>query len=271
MNFRRCFLAVVALAFGTMSQAADVQQVVFKSEALSLDKKMTVLVPDSYAAGDKKYPVVLFLHGYGGGPGGWAKHSTLAAEVDKYGIIAVCTDGTRDSWYFDSPLVESNKYETFIFKDVVTYIDGNYRTYAKNTKRGITGLSMGGHGAMFVGLRHPEVFGTICSMSGGLDIRPFPNNWNLKHWLGDIKEHSGNWDKYTAINQLSPKTASKQNFLFDCGTEDFFIGVNRAMHKKMQKLKIKHIYEEYPGSHNWKYWKLAVIRHMAFFKKSFDL
>jgi len=261
--------SLVCLVLSVSVHAAQVKEVTFKSETLDLDKKVTVVLPDAYETDTaKRYPTAYFLDGFAGSHVRWPKETPVNDLVDRYGIIVVCPDGTRDSWYFDSPIVPSNKYETFIYLDVVQYVDSHYRTIADAAQRGITGLSMGGHGAMFVGLRHPKVFGNVASMSGGLDIRPFPDNWNMKAWLGDQATHKENWETHTVINVIEQVQAG-QYILFDCGSEDFFIQVNRATHEKMTKLNIPHRYEEYPGQHNWAYWKEAVKRHMAFFNESF--
>lgn len=61
---------------------------------------------------------------------------------------------------------------------------------------------MGGHGAMWLSFRHKDVFGAAGSTSGGVDIRPFPNNWNMSDWLGKESENQEIWDNHTAINQI---------------------------------------------------------------------
>jgi len=258
-----CFSAGLV---ASVLMAAEVRTVVFDSPSLGIPKQMTVVLPDGYgASGSNVYPVVYLLDGYMGSDARWVKETSLRQRVDQYGLIAVCPDGSKNSWYFDSPLQPTNRYEHFIFQDVVGYVDRHYRTRAVPAGRGITGLSMGGHGAMFVGLRHPEVFGAVAAMSGGLDIRPFPDKWDIKVWLGDIRHHPENWERGTVVNLFDALKPGAQRIQFDCGTSDFFIGVNRAAHEKLEKLGIPHVYEEYPGAHNWAYWRLAVDRHLAFF------
>ena len=264
-------IAIFFLFLTSVLYSAEVKEITFKSPSMNIDKKLTVVLPDSYKEGDTRYPTAYFLDGFSGNHTRWPKQTPVNELVDKYQIIVVCPDGTKDSWYWDSPLKPENKYETFIYKDCVDHVDANFRTKAKPQFRAITGLSMGGHGAMFVGLRHPEVFGTVCAMSGGLDIRPFPNNWNMKKWLGDKKDNPENWEKFTVINQLEAVKETKQHIMFCCGTGDFFLKVNQATSAKMKELGIPHTYKEYPGKHNWPYWKLAVPRHMAFFNYTFKL
>jgi S-formylglutathione hydrolase FrmB len=253
-----------------MSAKPGVTAVEFKSPSLGILKRLTVVLPRSYAAEPgRKYPVAYFLDGYGGSDARWARETPLAQMVDQFDIIAACPDGTANSWYCDSPIHPEHKYETFIFKDVVEYMDRHYRTRAQPGGRAITGLSMGGHGAMFVGLRHPEVFGTVASMSGGLDLRPFPESWEIKRWLGDVKTNRANWETHTVINVLEGVKPGRQNIWFDCGQGDFFLDMNRRVHEKMEKLGLPHLYAEYPGGHDWSYWNAAVERQMAFFDASF--
>ena len=91
-----------------------------------------------------------------------------------------------NSWYFDSPVLKDFQYESFYTKTLVPYIDAHYRTVASRQGRAITGLSMGGHGALFLAMRHTDLFGACGSMSGGVDIRPFPLNWNIPDVLGEM-------------------------------------------------------------------------------------
>lgn len=94
------------------------------------------------------------------------------------------------------------RYETFVSKELVNYIDKNFTTKAERGGRAVTGLSMGGHGSLWLSIRHKDVFGGGGSMSGGLDIRPFPNNWEMKKQLGEEASNKQRWDEHTVINQL---------------------------------------------------------------------
>jgi S-formylglutathione hydrolase FrmB len=78
--------------------------------------------------------------------------------ADQYNLIVVTPDGGPTSYYFDSPLDKSSRYETFISKEVVEKVDGTYRTVKDRKGRVIAGLSMGGHGAFFIATRHPDIF-----------------------------------------------------------------------------------------------------------------
>ncbi len=245
-----------------------------KVDSASMDKQVDTLVvlPESYDKNsDKRYSVIYLLHGFGGNHTTWATRTKpdlhkIASALD---VIFVCPDGDK-SWYWDAPKNPKVKYETFVSKELVNYIDANYRTIKSNKARAITGFSMGGHGGLWLGIRHPEVFGACGSMSGGVDIRPFPANWAMKESLGDYNSNEKNWDTHTVINQLyklSPDNTPA--IIIDCGIGDFFYQVNEELHKKMLYMRIPHEYITRPGAHTHAYWNNAVDFQIMFFKKRF--
>ncbi len=183
-------------------------------------------------------------------------------------MIIVCPDG-QNSWYWDSPVDPSMRFETFVSKELVQFMDQKYKTIPSPAGRAVTGLSMGGHGGLWLGIRHQDVFGACGSMSGGVDIRPFPDNWDMKKRLGLYAEQPENWEKYTVINQLHRIQPGKLQMLIDVGTGDFFYGVNKALHEKLLYLNIPHDYTERPGVHNGAYWKNAIDYQLLYFSKFF--
>lgn len=97
------------------------------------------------------------------------------------------SDG-KNSWYWDSPTHADSQYETFVSSELVKYIDTHYSTIKDRKGRAVTGLSMGGHGGMWLSIRHKDVFGAGGSTSGGVDIRPFPHEWKMKEQLGELSK-----------------------------------------------------------------------------------
>ena len=179
-------------------------------------------------------------------------------------------DGAYSSWYFDSPVDPTFKYETFVSKELVEHVDANFKTRKDRKARAITGLSMGGHGAMYLAIRHQDVFANVGSMSGGVDIRPFPNNWHLSKRLGTIEEHPENWEANTVINLTHLIQPDSLNIIFDCGVDDFFYEVNCNLHKKLLDAKIPHDFISRPGKHNWPYWFNSVRYQFLFFSDRFN-
>lgn len=263
---------VVITAFIALhAKAAIVDTVNIYSNAMHKNIKCVIIKPDSYNKEGATYPVVYLLHGHSGNYASWVEKAPIIKNYsDQFQIIIVCPDGGYNSWYLDSPVDPAVRFETYVSKEVPAYIDSNYRTIKDRKARAISGLSMGGHGGLFLGFRHADIFGACGSMSGGVDLRPFPKNWQLSEKLGDSKKDSLNWKKYSVITVIEDKPSDSLAIIFDCGTEDFFHEVNKALHEKMLRLKIPHDYIERPGQHDWNYWPNAVEYQLLFFKKYFD-
>jgi S-formylglutathione hydrolase FrmB len=250
------------------SMAAIADTVTTYSPSMKKNIKAVVITPDNYAA-LSALPVVYLLHGYSGNYADWInKAKGFEKAADQFQIIIVCPDG-NNSWYWDSPVDSNYKYETYISKELVSWIDARYKTIKDKKGRGITGLSMGGHGGLYLALKHQDVFGAGGSMSGGVDIRPFPNNWDMALRLGKLSENPELWDKYTVANLLHLYKPGSLALIIDCGTEDFFFKVNENLHQQMIYRNIAHEYIVRPGAHNWPYWINAVQYQLLFMSNYF--
>lgn len=250
--------------------AAKVDTVETYSPSMKKSIKAVVILPDAYSS-DKEFPVVYLLHGYSGNYSNWInKVPQLRDYADQYKMIIVCPDGNYGSWYMDSPADPAWKYETYASHELINWIDKNYKTIKDRSGRGITGLSMGGHGAFYLAFRHQDVFGAAGSMSGGVDIRPFPKNWDLAKRLGTYAEFPQRWEQHTVINLTHLLTPNSLALIFDCGTDDFFYDVNQKLHEKMLYYNIPHDYIVRPGRHDWKYWENAVGYQLLFMHKFFS-
>jgi len=141
-------------------------------EGNSADRDVLVVLPPSYAASKaRRYPVIYFLHGFSitgqyfsdflHVPEAALASSRKGAEF----IIVVPDTDTKQggSMYSSSPTV--GDFETFVAKDLVTYIDAHYRTIAKRASRGLAGHSMGGYGVWKIGMKYPQVWSSLYAMS----------------------------------------------------------------------------------------------------------
>ena len=184
-------------------------------------------------------------------------------------MIFVMPDG-RDTWYWDSELDPSLKMESFITDRLVQYIDSAYNTIPTPDKRAITGLSMGGHGALWLAMRHSDLWHNAGAMSGGVDFRPFPNNWKIKERLGEKEKNPESWDSHTVIGLVPTLTPGQLNIIFDCGTDDFFYEVNNNLHAALSDAGIPHDYTSRPGGHTHEYWANSVLYHLLYFYNNFN-
>ena len=212
-------------------------------------------------------------------------------RTSRTGEVIVCPDGGYSSWYWDSPTDPSMRYETYVAEELVSAIDSLYRTRNGRGGRAITGYSMGGHGALYLALRHPETFGACGSMSGGVELCPFPKNWDIEKRLGPYRDNPQRWEEYSVMGQLwravpfndrsrevaglpaqdpSSELQPGQLAIFiDCGTEDYFYAVNLRLHEELLYRNVPHEFIVRPGRHTHDYWRHAVEYHLLFFRDFF--
>jgi S-formylglutathione hydrolase FrmB len=268
-SMKKLFCSFVLLFCCIVVFAAKVETVSTYSKVMNKEIKATVVTPDNYSA-DKRLPVIYLLHGYGGNYSSWATQGkSFIPLVDTYNVIVVCPDGAIGSWYFDSPMDKDFQYETYVTKELIPFVDSHYATIADRSGRGITGLSMGGHGALYLSFRHLDLFGVAGSMSGGVDFRPFPNNWDIAKRLGSYAENPENWEKNTVVNLVHLLTPKSLALIIDCGSEDFFYKVNCQLHEKLLDRNIPHDFISRPGVHNWDFWNNSIQYQMLFMSKFF--
>jgi len=272
IKFGTFVLALVALAGVARS---EIQSVKVPSTIMQREIPATITLPMGYQDSDPPRPVVYLLHGAGDNERGWAERTPVQEMANVYNVIIV-TPAAGLSWYFDSPEDKNSQFETFVASELVKYVDAHYRTISRRSGRALAGNSMGGHGAMFLAIRHKDVFSAAAPISGCMDIRgsdpqigAFSERWGIKQDLGAIEAHPDRWNELTVMNQVDSLKNGELAISIDCGTGDIFIDVNRKFDAKLTAKGIKHAYAEHPGVHDWDYWKLALPRQMAFLGKHF--
>ena len=226
-----------------------------------------VFYPNNYNA-DNSYPLLFMLHGYSGNYKQWNDITNLDSVANKDGFIIVCPDGFYDSWYVDSPMKKNSQYETFFFKNLVPEIFKKYNIDKKNIF--ITGLSMGGYGAMYYYLKHTDFFRSAGSTSGILDITAFPNNWGMPKVFGSLTLHQKTWENHSDLYLLNKLKIKNKKIIVDCGTDDFSFKVNQAFADSCKQLGINIDFITSPGNHNYQYWRKSILKQFEFFKNIID-
>ncbi len=252
------------------SSLASTDTISIYSNAMHKNIKAVVITPSNYTQG-KAYPTVYLLHGAYGNFSNWAnKVPTLQADADKYSMIIVCPNGASNSWYFDSPIDSTYKFETYISTEVPEYIDAHYKTKKDRKYRAIAGLSMGGHGAMFIAYRHSETFGACGSMSGALNVSIINKGYDLDKRIGEYLPSNDYYKNWSVLHLMDEPPKDSLAIIIDCGVDDFIYGMSKAAHQKLVSLKIAHDYIERPGKHDWSYWANAVQYQLLFFNNFFE-
>src|SRR5690606_10651412 len=208
---------------------------------------------------DRRYPVVYLLHGYGGNYREWERIG-VAEQARDLAVILVMPEGDRSFWVNAHESPEA-RWEDWIVKEVVPHVDRTFRTIPHREGRAISGLSMGGYGAMILGLRHPDLFASIASHSGALNVPAGSFGGEIGQRLERIFGPAGSESRstYDPLAVLEKLAAEKRPHLYiDCGSSDFLLEANRAFVRELARRRIDYEYREVPGGHDFAYWKRNV-------------
>ncbi|PSR56455.1 esterase [Adhaeribacter arboris] len=271
------------LFFSPAIQAAKVDTLEITSKIMQKRIRAAVVLPSSYKKVKKPFPVLYLLHGGTGNYRDWLSKTPdktlLHRLADQYNLIIVTPDGGPTSYYFDSPLDKNSQYETFISQELIEKVEGTYRTVRDRKGRIIAGLSMGGHGAIYIATKHPDLYCAAGSMSGVMNINTatwkVPADFaklraqNFVRLLGAPQDTLNPYPAYTAVGMTDQIKASRLKLVFDCGVDDFLIEPNRDLHRRLTANKTPHDYTERPGGHTWQYWENALPYQLIFFYKVF--
>ena len=165
-------IVVALVATPVLSQNLELGTVEFFSPAVDRAMKYNILLPRGYVSSSQRYPVLYLLHGLTQNYTVWGLANGSPFYAGLYDDLIVVMPDVGNSWYVnwaDNEGGQQNNWEDHIIQDVVSHVDWNFRTIARREGRAITGLSMGGYGAITLGLRHPEMFISIGSTSGALE------------------------------------------------------------------------------------------------------
>ncbi|WP_322071779.1 alpha/beta hydrolase [Paraburkholderia bannensis] len=271
------FLALIltplfALLFAAPAFAFQTRIVSISSAAMHRAFDATVVLPDDYARSSSaaRYPVIYVLHGSGGNYADWTSNTQIGKLADRYHVMLVMPDGGHESWYIDSPFDTASRYETYVGTEVVSYIDAHFRTLATRQARAITGLSMGGFGALRIALDHPEAFGAAGSISGAVDPRNCEDEPGIDRIFGNPARHADFWTRNAIVEGANSFEQAHIALTIDCGVSDSFVQSNRTLHEKLIALGVPHDYAERPGGHTWSYWSNSIRYQVLFFATTFQ-
>jgi S-formylglutathione hydrolase FrmB len=247
-----------------------------------------MILPSDYDADKTRdYPVVYFLHGLGGNEqlllnsGGMNMVQDLRDQKRIGEFLIVAPDGGR-SFYINSRDGKV-RYEDFFIREFLPYIEGHYRIRAEKKSRGITGVSMGGYGALRFALRYPNLFAAVSAHSPAL-IEKLPNIKVSRDQAAAVAEVLGKafgspvdaafWERESpfTIAKAGPQPAGLRIY-FDCGTDDDF-GFNKGGEQFDELLTargIPHEFHLYPGGHDWEYFAEHLPASFEFQSHAFGL
>ncbi|WP_057935806.1 alpha/beta hydrolase [Algoriphagus resistens] len=276
---RKSLILLVFLPTLVFAQA-KVDTIEVFSQAMNKTLKAAVTTPSTYD-GSKEFATLYLLHGGSGAFSDWHKKTTEPGIVNRmaeeYDLIIVTPGVGPSSYYYDSPKMDSVQYETYITEELIPLVDQRYKTLAKKESRAITGLSMGGHGAIMLSAKHPDLFAVATSMSGVMNIDTrlwkVPEEFSKlrqgqqREMLGEDLRYDAPFNTYTAVGLVDKMKENGIALLMDCGVDDFLLETNRQMHQLLLENGTPHDYTERPGAHTWEYWTEALPYHLLFADK----
>lgn len=243
----------------------------FFSEVLGIQTAAYVLLPDEKVMKQSKepLPVLYLLHGLSDDHTMWMRQTMVEQFARQYRLCIVMPAANR-SFYMD--MAHGAKYDTFIAEELPRVIETYFPVGRKREHRFAAGLSMGGYGAMKLGLTRPGRYAAVASLSGALDMlgnyeRRKKINPDYLAEMDDIygsekqlKNGKGNLNRLADKLAKTPEKAPKMYVA--CGTEDFLFEANEGFHARYGKVFDMEYHTE-PGIHNWPFWNRHIERVLA--------
>lgn len=261
----------------------------FYGESIGRDTKYNILVPRGYDKGNLRYPVLYVLHGSGGTYRDWTRFPLQKITRGMHMIIVMPDVGnSRYLNWAESEEGQKNEWEDFMIHDLIEHVDANFRTIPTRGGRAITGISMGGAGAFVLGLKHPDMFCSLGSISGSLGLTRLYEERLRNGDEEGFRLPRGDWtdskiglpdfdsqeerrpkgklfttpeqcranDPFELVKQVAPEL--RPHLFLACGKQDRLIGWTREFFAEEIIQEYSVIYEESPGGHDTPYWMQVV-------------
>ena len=262
-KMKKILLLIISLGFFTQVLKAQ-DQIVYQSKNLPRPDTTWIFKPKNYNS-KEKLAVMFLLHGYSGNYKQWNNIMNAQKYADEYNFIIVCPDGLYSSWYINSPAKADWQFESFFFEELYPDIKKRYAVDDRNIF--ITGLSMGGHGALYLFIKRPELFSGAGSTSGGIKLSDGFGKYGLGELLGNPAADHQLWKEYSVYSNIDKLKGNKKPIFFDSGADDIFYTSNNQLKQKADSLKLNATYINQKGANNKAYWTKSIKQQFEFFTK----
>ena len=255
-------------------------QVNVYSNVLQMEVAMNVILPQTTHKNIgtetvgviEDVPVMYLLHGMGGNHSVWERRTSIERYVAEY-QMAVIMPSTDLGFYTDTTY--DMNYWTFVSEELPTIVHELFPQITnKREKTFAAGLSMGGYGALKLGLAKPEHFAAVASLSGAVvlaDVKSLLLVRNEAYWQGvfgplDHIQGSVN-DPLRLLDELVASGQEAPRFFLACGTEDDLYPASQYMAHKLEQKNLAVTFEEGPGKHDWIFWDAWIQRVLVWFNE----
>jgi len=271
------------------SQSKVYENGIVKSSILKEDMKFSIYLPAGYENSNRSYPVVYLLHGRTDDHTAWIQFGEMQRIVDEAissGKIAptiIVMPDAKLTFYMND--ADGNyRYEDYFIRELIPFIEKNYRCRSKKEYRGVAGLSMGGFGSLLYSIKYPDMFAACSALSAAVrtdeEIITMPNEQYDNQFAAIMGGTKKGKDRITdfynknsilyLVKNMPENQKNSVRFYLDCGDNDFLYKGNIALHTLMSDLNIPHEFRVRDGVHEWEYWRTGLSDALSFISKSFN-
>ncbi|WP_431162995.1 alpha/beta hydrolase [Flagellimonas beolgyonensis] len=281
------WLVINGTLFG---QSKVLESQVMKSALLKTEVKYSIYLPDGYDYSERYYPVVYLLNGYTGDETSWIESGGMQRIVDReieqgniQKMVIVMPDG--DDRLYMNRTDGTYPYEDMFMKELLPFIQNNYRVRTGKRYTGISGLSMGGAGTLRLALKYDKHFGACAAYSSAIFTEESVTasdqdsmDGYISKAMPDMVGIKGNerlnksyaeYDVLQLVKNKDPELLKTVKIYFDCGDDDFLTLGNAQLHKELVVRQIPHEYRVRDGAHTWPFWRESLPVGLKFISDSF--
>ena len=240
-----------------------------RSEVLQMDSSLFAALPQDRTASDAPPKVLYLLHGLSNNCSAWVTHTHVTELAWAYNVAVIMPEVQR-SFYTD--MVYGPAYYTYVAEELPSLCGRLFGLSQRREDNFVAGLSMGGYGALKVGLSRPGQFAGCAGFSSAADAREIAGSTerpglekDIRAILGEDKHLSDNDDLFALADQRAANGAPEQKIFITCGTGDDLYQQNWRLKAHLEKLGIPFTYREWGGEHTWKFWRESIDLLFPFF------
>lgn len=256
---KKLFLTTI-LTLITISFSIAQELIIIESKNLKCNDSVLVFTPKDFT---QQTPTLFLLHGWSGCYKDWSKKHNLQEISNRTNFRIICPDGFYNGWYLNNSNPNEMQWRDFFHNELYPQMKERYNLNPNETF--ITGLSMGGHGAINLFIDNPTLFKSAGSMSGVLDLEL--SNLKDSQMSKVVKEKRERITTESAINRLYKLEGINKPIIVTCGYDDVYSKCTEEFSKQCRYLNIPHIIILSPGKHSWQYWGFALEQHIWHFTK----
>ncbi|MET6990754.1 alpha/beta hydrolase [Sediminicola arcticus] len=284
------FLLLFTIANTFFAQSKLMEGLSMKSALLNTEIKYSIYLPDGYETSERHYPVVYLLNGYTGDETSWIEQGGMQHIVDHeieqgniQKMVIVMPDG--DDRLYMNRTDGTYPFEDMFMKELLPFIETQYRVRKGKRYTGISGLSMGGAGSLKLALKYDTYFGACAAYSSAVFTEESVTNSDQEAMNGYIEKAMPDMLGATGRNRINksykeydvlhlvktkdPELLKTVKIYFDCGDDDFLTLGNSQLHKELIEKQIPHEYRVRDGAHTWPFWRESLPLGLKFISDSF--